>query len=152
MYVRLDITTSPDEFKVEKVVDIIPVWCEENYEDEEDIEIPADEDDEVPVSKLERFKKLPAFIGKELILHDEYEGLGHDNDAGEFDSDEVYTMSFNSDKGFFTAEELVECIVEWEKIHRTAKTGEGQIDVCNIFLEGMGESSIPGSYVPYYGH
>ena len=107
--------------------------------------------DEVPVDKLESLKKLPAFIGEELILHDEYEGTGNDNDAGEFHADEVYTKSFISDKGFFTAEELVDCIVEFEKIRRNSKTGEGCVDTEHVFLEGFGEHySFPGRYIPYW--
>ena len=65
----------------------------------------------------------------------------------------VYTKSFISDRGFFTAEELVDCIVEFEKIQRNSKSGEGCVDTQRVFLEGFDNKEyrgFPGRYTPYW--
>jgi hypothetical protein len=112
-----------------------------------------EEGEELPASALNAVKKLPAFIGRELILHEEY----YDLQTEEVIPEMIYTKSFLSDNGFFTAEELVDCIVEWEKIHRNAKIWHGAVDAHHVFLEFIDESCnlkgavIPGRYHPSYG-
>lgn len=105
----LDITTSMPEkrspasrclnrFEHENavVVDITAQWPDNKDEDDND------EEEVDPGVNLEMLKKLPAFVGRELVLHTAH----RDSETGVPDPDM----------------ELVDCIIEWEKIHRNAKT------------------------------
>jgi len=115
-----------------------------------------DDGNELPASELEAVKKLPAFIGHELVLHQQY----YDAKTEEPVSNMVYDMKFFSldKKGFFTAEELMNCILEWEKVHRNAKIWHGAVDAHHVFLESMrgstdlkGVELYPPCFFPSYG-
>ena len=109
---------------------------------------------------LSELQEAKAFIGHKITIH-EYYTDSNDSDS-DSDSDmavvtDTFSKTFENDKGFFTAAELVSCIVEWEKIHREHKWWRGAIDAHHVYFEGLDDSLdlegniIENCYTPQYG-
>ena len=132
-----------DEVYLPGPVHICSIWSECAYRNDEVLRSPY-LSTPYPIA-LKDFKMLPAFIGRELVLHKKPWWMSGVPPC---------TKSFTSDKGFFTAGELVDCIVEAE---RAAMSRFGQIDHGHVCFESLKQkcdaesNPISGHYEAFYG-
>lgn len=92
--------------------------------------------------------ELPAFVGREITL---VGGVGSD-DGSEREIGLKHTeTTFETEKGFFTVQEMIDNIVQMEKIDRPKTAWFGGLDAHHIFFEGLTTSEGLDSYSVSWG-
>jgi hypothetical protein len=106
---------------------------------------------------LYELQHATAFVGHKITLHQTYSDIENPKVITD-----TFTKTFENDKGFFTASELVSCIAEWEKNHREHKwwcgaiDAQEAIDAFHVYFEDLSESRdferniIKDHYTPCY--